>query len=742
MVNLKCLPLSILSHLFLFLRESHGVSGSRDCLNHAFAKAYQQQPQQLITSIAFQHIPMKYIIQIFTALIFLFQGIAQAQEWTLRTPIKNISDLKEIDVTPDGTIYIYDSSNLLNHMYISEDNGATYRRQGNAAAKDMQMIDDDKGFLISTNRLTKTTDKWRTTTNFTLNAYFFENVFFIDENVGFVSGEDGKIHKTIDGGTTWTTLTSGTTRDIYDVFFIDNNIGFACGASLTFLKTIDGGTTWQPVTLPSANQYALNKVFFKDSLNGIVIGVGGLIFNTIDGGTTWNLATTNTIKQLQDVVYINNQYMVVGNDGTLLTSADLGVTWNGQIIDNKDLFSIAASSNTIYIGSENEVFQSFNNGATWSTHLEDVTMSSLDDAAFSDSNTGLMVGKGQNGSGVFRDVMYRTDDGGVNWERKTVTGGYYAVDMKPDGRALTTQFNIGTVSYSSDYGDTWTNIPGPTITQQFIAKAIWLKSRDDFFVGGGNFFASDGLYRYQTGTGWTHNAAVNNVEYIKFLNDNVGVLTNSSNQAYKTIDGGSTWTSIAYTGGNNDQGTIEFIDANTFYIGQQVTTDGGITFQYYNFPGYLWDYRFFSATFAIGVSSNGWVYKTEDGGTTWTVVNNVPGPSNMPTNFYITQDHVYSFGTRTDIYTLEIGALLSNNDTELYNDIKIYPNPTADFINIKTLNLSISATELYDLNGRKVLSQKVDDSDTVDLSSLTTGIYFMHILDENRVVSIHKIIKE
>ncbi len=685
---------------------------------------------------------MKYQIQIIVGFLFIFQGVLNAQEWTLRTPIKNISDLKEIDVTPDGTIYIYDSSNLLNHMYISEDNGAVYRRQGNAGAKDIHMIDNNKGYLISTNRLTKTTDKWRTTTNFTLNAYFFENVFFIDENTGFVSGDDGKIHKTIDGGTTWITLASGTTRDIYDVYFIDNNIGFACGENLTFIKTIDGGTTWQPLTLPSANQYALNKVFFKDNLNGVIIGVGGLIFNTSDGGTTWTLATTNTIKQLQDADYINNKYMVVGNDGTLLTSTDLGVTWSGQIIDNKDLFSITASNNTIYIGSENEVFQSFNDGTTWSPHLEDVTMSSLDDAAFSDNDTGLIVGKGQNGSGVFNDVMYRTDDGGVTWESKGVSGGYNAVHMLPDGRALTTRGNISVVSYSSDYGDTWTNINGPNITQQFIAKAIWLKSQDDFFVGGGNFFASDGLYRYQTGTGWTHNAAVNNVEHIKFLDNNLGVLTNSSNQAYKTTDGGSTWNSIPYTGGNNDRGTIEFIDANTFYIGQQITTDGGVTFQYYNFPGYIWDYRFFSATFAIGVSSNGWVYKTEDGGTTWTVVNNVPGPNDMPTNFYITQDRVYSFGTRTDIYTLEIGALLSNTDEQRYTDIKVYPNPTNNYINIETLDLSLSIVELYDLNGRKVLSQEIDNSNKIDLTSLNSGIYFMHILDENRVISIHKIIKE
>ena len=58
---------------------------------------------------------------------------------------------------------------------------------------------------------------------------------------------NGTILKTIDGGTTWTTLSSGTTNDLNSVYFTDANTGYAVGDTGTILKTIDGGTTWTAI---------------------------------------------------------------------------------------------------------------------------------------------------------------------------------------------------------------------------------------------------------------------------------------------------------------------------------------------------------------------------------------------------------------------------------------------------------------------------------------------------------------
>lgn len=680
------------------------------------------------------------IKNIVSTLLILMGVQTKAQNWILRTPIKNITDITEMDVTPDGTIHLFDSSNLLNNMFISENNGLTYRRQGNGMGLDMQVLNDNLGFLVSSNKLLKSTDKFVNFQQYSLNAFGFSNVFFLNANEGYVSGSTGKIHKTIDGGTTWTAQNTGTTQMINDVFFINSTTGFACGAALTFLKTTDGGTTWQPVALPNVNTYALNKIYFRDAMNGLVTGVGGSIFTTANGGLTWTLAVTNTINQLYNARYINSTYYVVGNNGVILTSSDNGATWVLQDIGIKDLYSLAASTTTIYIGSEDIVYQSTNNGATWTTHIEDVTMSNLFQASFSGSDTGLIVGKGQSGSGVFLDVMYRTANAGLTWERKIVSGGYNAVHMLTDGRTLTSRGNISEVSYSTDFGDTWVNIPGPNITQQFIAKVAWLKSRDDFFIGGGSFFASDGLYRFQTGIGWTHNATVGNVQFITFYDNNTGILTNTNNLAFKTLDGGNTWTPINYNGGNHD--SIQMTSPNTYYIGQRITIDGGQTFQFNTHPGTILSFRYFTPSYALGMNSNGDVYKTTDSGLTWQLQLD---PTNSPIpNFYITEETIYSFGSNSDIYTLDVSAFLNNTDVNtITNAIKVYPNPFLTEIILENSNSQVTKVAVYDLSSKLIKEATVNvETTTIQLENIPKGIYFMHIYEGSKIVTIKKLIKE
>ena len=66
----------------------------------------------------------------------------------------------------------------------------------------------------------------------------------VDADTGWAVGSSGILWKTTDGGSTWSTQTSGTTRDLYGVYFLDPNTGFVIGASGTTLKTTDGGSNW------------------------------------------------------------------------------------------------------------------------------------------------------------------------------------------------------------------------------------------------------------------------------------------------------------------------------------------------------------------------------------------------------------------------------------------------------------------------------------------------------------------
>jgi hypothetical protein len=62
----------------------------------------------------------------------------------------------------------------------------------------------------------------------------------------------------------------------------------------------------------------------------------------------------------------------------------------------------------------------------------------------------------------------------------------------------------------------------------------------------------------------------------------------------------------------------------------------------------------------------------------------------------------------------------------LKDDVKIYPNPTADFINLKLSSKNkIDEAVIYDNSGRMVFKTKIE-SDKIDLRSLNTGIYLLY----------------
>ncbi|WAC02632.1 endonuclease [Lacinutrix neustonica] len=66
--------------------------------------------------------------------------------------------------------------------------------------------------------------------------------------------------------------------------------------------------------------------------------------------------------------------------------------------------------------------------------------------------------------------------------------------------------------------------------------------------------------------------------------------------------------------------------------------------------------------------------------------------------------------------------------------VTIYPNPASNIINITGLD-SKTKLSIYDMTGRKVLQTRVDnDSNSINVSQLH-GIYMIHMVSENQVIS-------
>ena len=74
------------------------------------------------------------------------------------------------------------------------------------------------------------------------------------------------------------------------------------------------------------------------------------------------------------------------------------------------------------------------------------------------------------------------------------------------------------------------------------------------------------------------------------------------------------------------------------------------------------------------------------------------------------------------------------------NHVKIYPNPTTDFIYVKlNSKLKIEEASVYDLSGKLILQAKLE-SDKLNLRSLPQGIYM--VIFKNSDLKPIKIIKK
>jgi hypothetical protein len=82
-------------------------------------------------------------------------------------------------------------------------------------------------------------------------------------------------------------------------------------------------------------------------------------------------------------------------------------------------------------------------------------------------------------------------------------------------------------------------------------------------------------------------------------------------------------------------------------------------------------------------------------------------------------------------------APLSTNNYDIETNVKLFPNPTSGKITIIG-DIPFQSLEVYNITGQKVLSKKYKgstNSESIDLSSQKSGIYFVNVKTENTSVT-------
>ncbi len=73
--------------------------------------------------------------------------------------------------------------------------------------------------------------------------------------------------------------------------------------------------------------------------------------------------------------------------------------------------------------------------------------------------------------------------------------------------------------------------------------------------------------------------------------------------------------------------------------------------------------------------------------------------------------------------------------SNLNNKISIYPNPSSGIFTIEINSTTKQIMQVYDINGRIVLTQTINGKATIDMTNLPAGVYNINLLSNEGVVN-------
>ncbi|GEM_PF-1169010 len=231
---------------------------------------------------------------------------------------------------------------------------------------------------------------------------------------------------------------------------------------------------------------------------------------------------------------------------------------------------------------------------------------------------------------------------------------------------------------------------------------------------------------------------------------------------FKTTNGGASWSEVASTvpiSGTSGINDIHFDEDGKVYITagfKNVAADnGGLWVSEDNMATWtkLFDYPWVNRvevskldTKTIMLSTlpnvqvgrrNGGTYLSKDSGETWIKFNKGNGQSDRVNDIAIdyTVPGKYYASTRGSGWYMAMDPnpnSLSIDDISYEDKIILYPNPTSNSLTIAGYN-STMKLELYTVEGKLVLKSHTSKNNTIDVSSLNSGLYIYVLKDESNV---------
>jgi len=445
-----------------------------------------------------------------------------------------------------------------------------------AALTDIHMVDDEIGYAVGFDgTFARTENGWATiiqddsggpvppaySDNSVIDAYDVH--FFGDGEHGIIATDYQRFYRTSDYGATWNMVPAFDSASPCPPRILGNiemwamawedpddpeSAGWATGGVGTnqgyLLRTADGGLTWEQTTCFEGDSSHMASVcgisttygvaMLGSSPEAVAVGYASTVHTFQTGTPNWNAC--NPPGSCEDAV----------NDPGCGSSV-----WkqrNTFEFSNPPLKSVARISATeaCMVGNMG-VIRRFLPGASPGNEFVDegsLHWLRVGDGDFTSSTAGCVITQG--------NVVKRTTDGGLTWSDVyvpgTLEGSNFGLALEFEGAKGVAVGGDNLVLYTTNSGASWTATTG--LPSHYLdANALDFAPSSDTVYGAS---ALGKVYKStDAGVNWSnvYTGSSETLYGVSFATASTGYVVGSNATAYKTTSGGSTWTTVSFSGG-------------------------------------------------------------------------------------------------------------------------------------------------------------------------------------------------
>lgn len=417
------------------------------------------------------------------------------------------------------------------------------------------------------------------------------------------------------------------------VRFVSPSTGFLVGKGIV-LKTTDGGRSFHTATQTNVDLQGVSTVSTPSTLKGsaktVVAWGGDRVLISQDGGSSWktdSLSTTKGNVQTVDFATSSEGFAVVGDgyrNGVVLRTTDGGAHWSKISVPSQTVSLSFGSPSVGWIGEANgSIYETQDSGKSWVQVFDPNVQTPGRPVvhAVSDHVCWAMI-IGQSGMSQTSYSVFRTENG-TNW--KPVLGvGTAGAGPAPDnathvpkgpsmapgpmvalnakqavvpGVCRACGMGSAKMAATQNGGSNWSIYPTIPNGMSTPSSVSFVTISDGWVLDATPMQGSFLLHTIDGGRSWQEVYPMihpHPVQGISFLNPKLGYgigVPGNANAIVKTTDGGYTWRQV---------GTLPVHTTKNFYGMADSPID------------------FVTASLGYAVGPNGLVYKSKDGGQTWT----------------------------------------------------------------------------------------------------------------------------